>query len=421
MNDEKVKTGDVIDHLTVLGVDPNHKSNRLCKCDCGDTCSIKAGELNRQLKLINNPELLEQYKKEKGKSNRRILSCGHISRDMYKDMVGKKYNHLDVLQWRHSKSGNEIEVKCDCGTSEPYWVKAGEVFRNRKKSCLGFDCPYTRSKQRNNGPRKSKHGVSKESDEVKSLNLRWGSMHQRCYNPKHKSYPSYGQKGIKICHEWNEDNPEGRTNYVKWFLEEKKKIGVDNILEVTIDRIDGSGDYCPNNCRLVSKSIQSANRKGHSNRVDPELPRNISKHKLANGDFKYNVSLEYKDKFITGNRFLTINEALVFTHMMKYKYELMYTLLDAFDTTIEICDYDTTLKYGKLGIIENKPIVIGYRNKGYDVIHYKYHVEPYTKKVPPFVRTIRWKDSDNNWVYGTTCFNSTLLHMVIAEARLIKQ
>ncbi len=416
MNDVKVKTGDIIDHLIVLGVDPNHKSNRLCKCDCGDTCSIKAGELNRQLKLINNPELLEQYKKEKGKSNRRILSCGHISRDMYKDMVGKKYNHLDVLQWRHSKSGNEIEVKCDCGTSEPYWVKAGEVFRNRKKSCLGFDCPYTRSKQRNNGPRKSKHGVSKESDEVKLLNLRWGSMHQRCYNPKHKSYPHYGGKGLTICYEWHQDNPEGRTNYVKWFLEEKKKAEAAGVVEPTVDRINNDKGYCPDNCRLASKSIQSANRGGNNNRLNSNLPKNITRRLLANGSYKYDLSIEYRDTFITGNNFITTKEALVFVHILKLKHGLMHNVIDSLDNNIVIANYDDTLKYGKMYVDPAKPISIKYRGKEYDVTHYRYSVKELDNKPPLFLRTIKWKNDIGEWVYGTTCFDSNLLYAALAIA-----
>lgn len=30
----------------------------------------------------------------------------------------------------------------------------------------------------------------------------WFNMHERCYNPKHRGYPSYGGKGIIVCKRW---------------------------------------------------------------------------------------------------------------------------------------------------------------------------------------------------------------------------
>lgn len=67
-------------------------------------------------------------------------------------------------------------------------------------------------------------------------------MSSRCYNPNDKAYKWYGAKGIKICDEWNNDP----TLFEKWSLENGYQ---DNL---TIDRIDPSKDYCPENCQWIT-------------------------------------------------------------------------------------------------------------------------------------------------------------------------
>ena len=72
-------------------------------------------------------------------------------------------------------------------------------------------------------------------------------MKRRCYGETVKSYRWYGAKGIKICDEW--------MNNPKLFEEWAISNGYDDYL--TIDRIYEDKDYCPENCRWVSKEINS--------------------------------------------------------------------------------------------------------------------------------------------------------------------
>lgn len=73
------------------------------------------------------------------------------------------------------------------------------------------------------------------------------SMKQRCYNKNNKSYKWYGANGVKICDEWLYDP----NSFEEWSLAN----GYDDTL--TIDRVDKTKDYCPENCQWISMSENS--------------------------------------------------------------------------------------------------------------------------------------------------------------------
>lgn len=73
-------------------------------------------------------------------------------------------------------------------------------------------------------------------------------MMARCNNPKGWGYAEYGAKGITVCERWHDfrnflydmgERPAGRS----------------------IDRIDGSKGYEPENCRWATRAQQNANRR----------------------------------------------------------------------------------------------------------------------------------------------------------------
>lgn len=72
-------------------------------------------------------------------------------------------------------------------------------------------------------------------------------MISRCYNTSNKSYRWYGGKGICVCKEW--------LDCPKLFEEWAMSNGyMDNL---TIDRIDSSKDYCPENCQWITMEDNS--------------------------------------------------------------------------------------------------------------------------------------------------------------------
>ena len=77
----------------------------------------------------------------------------------------------------------------------------------------------------------------------------WQNMRDRCNKAYSSSYKYYGEKGIKVCSEWNES--------FAVFREWANQNGYSE--DLTLDRIDSDKDYTPDNCRWVTYNLQSAN------------------------------------------------------------------------------------------------------------------------------------------------------------------
>ena len=91
----------------------------------------------------------------------------------------------------------------------------------------------------------TEHGCSREP-----LYTVWKGMIRRCYNETAKDYPRYGGRGIKVCTEWQ--NVEA---FVEWCIYNGWKKGLQ------LDRKDNNKDYCPSNCRFVSRKENMNNRR----------------------------------------------------------------------------------------------------------------------------------------------------------------
>lgn len=353
--------------LTIIRDDPTAPAYVITKCECGRERSVKRGELNRQ--------------KKKGNS---VISCGICSFEDYgKEMIGKTYGHLLVEEFRIQDGtfNKTVEVlcKCECGESEPFWWKAADLRQGRKKACGEPGCQYVR--RHNRGTVKSKHGI-RISDEENKLRKRWASIHERCYKKDHKSYNDYGALGIGVDWEWYEKNPEGRSNFIKWFKEEVKKEYANNIKDPTVDRIDGNKNYSSSNCRLASKSAQSANQKRRNDAKNNY--KHISPNKSRSSDTVVGnkITVGYEHDVYT--LYISVDdvplaldqESLIFVHYVKHQMGLYFTTVSPIDFDLSIASHEETIENAKFEIATpvRKEVNVE-RYKG----HYRYALSAFSK------------------------------------------
>ncbi len=106
----------------------------------------------------------------------------------------------------------------------------------------------------------------------------------RCYNKNNQDYYNYGARGINVCDEWLND----RNIFCEWSL----KNGFENGKKLSIDRINSSKGYSPENCRWSDAIDQGRNTR--RNVLTIELAREIRKDTRhmtqAQIAIKYNVS-----------------------------------------------------------------------------------------------------------------------------------
>ena len=119
----------------------------------------------------------------------------------------------------------------------------------------------------------------------------WHNMKQRCYNPRHDSYPNYGGRGIKVCEDWKD---------FKSFYADMGECPE----KMTLERVDNTKGYYLENCQWVSHKVQARNRRNNKIKLsDAEEIRRL----YATGKFferelakKYNVSRSLISHILNG-------------------------------------------------------------------------------------------------------------------------
>ena len=127
-------------------------------------------------------------------------------------------------------------VKCIC--DKEFKTSSYSFFKNKIKSC---GCKSNEIISKAN----SRHGSTRTR-----LYKTWTGMFQRTINRNNNDYKNYGEKGIVVCNEWKDF-----IVFKEWALNN----GYEEHL--TIDRINNDGNYEPNNCRWVNRTVQNRNKR----------------------------------------------------------------------------------------------------------------------------------------------------------------
>lgn len=157
------------------------------------------------------------------------------------DLTGKTFGSLTVIEQANSRvspNGTSRTMwKCICECGNETVVSSADLRNGSTKSC---GCHY---QMRNCSLE------TRKSQNYKRLYKIWKSMMDRCHNENSQQFRLYGGNGRTVCNEWHSFD-----NFVAWADQNGYKDGL------TIDRVDNSLGYSPDNCRWVSMQVQQNNR-----------------------------------------------------------------------------------------------------------------------------------------------------------------
>ena len=167
--------------------------------------------------------------------DRFILPSKHCSKCRFQDNIkpDDTFGRWVVLYRATDRSHGQYQYYCKCACGIIKCVRKRDLLSGRSPQC--HKCG-----------KKSKNAINGRV-RYKTYHV-YNSMLSRCLNPRNTYFRIYGGRGIKVCDRWME---------FKNFLTDMGSRPE----QMTLDRIDPDGDYCPENCRWVTIQENLDNRR----------------------------------------------------------------------------------------------------------------------------------------------------------------
>ncbi len=162
---------------------------------------------------------------------------------MAQNVIGDVFGRLTIIDSAPSyqpRNKTRWKVRCDCGV-----VKIVHQSALRQGVAMSCGC-LNREKILATVTKHRKCGTPEYTV--------WQGMIQRCHYPSHRGYSNYGARGIRVCEEW-------RHSFVQFLAD----MGERPSPKHQIDRIDGTGNYTPDNCRWILQKDQFHNQRSNHN------------------------------------------------------------------------------------------------------------------------------------------------------------
>jgi hypothetical protein len=163
----------------------------------------------------------------------------------FKDLSGKKFWRLTLIEIVKRKPTPIYLCKCDCGSIKK--IDHYSIIYGKTKSCGCL-------KNENTAQRSTVHGLLTKENKItnkRALEI-YTSMKARCYNKHKKNYMNYGGRGIKVCRRW-------KHSFEKFFTD----MSPIPPPPFSLDRIDNNKGYSKDNCRWATIKEQRRNRRNN--------------------------------------------------------------------------------------------------------------------------------------------------------------
>lgn len=165
--------------------------------------------------------------------------------------IDDKYNRLTIVKMGHIMCGIKTPkkqkaciCKCECGNYVGP-IRLASLLNGDSMSC---GCYQRELHSKQMKERNFKHG-SAQRGKQEHLYILWGAMKDRATNYNRRDAKHYASKGITLYEDWN-----NYETFKEWALNNGYSEGM------SIDRIDNSKGYCPENCHWIPLKEQNKNK-----------------------------------------------------------------------------------------------------------------------------------------------------------------